>query len=145
MLQYLLRDILQFDKSLEEAMQRMSSAKRTCNLILGVGDGKVIVLPPTITLYPCIALFRPHRLTSSVELNILHQWQTSSLPTTSAQQRTGTPRYKMWSTGVRQLIHLLIKKYLTGALKCVAVTGRKQTFTKLVVSQVCFEQNIHTD
>lgn len=39
-LQYLLRDILQFDKSLESAMERISNSKRTCDLILGVGDGK---------------------------------------------------------------------------------------------------------
>lgn len=38
---YLLRDIIQFDKSLGDAMKRISSAKRTCDLILGVGDGKI--------------------------------------------------------------------------------------------------------
>ena len=43
LLQYLLRDILQFDNSLEKAMQRISSAHRTCDLILGVGDGEVRV------------------------------------------------------------------------------------------------------
>mmetsp|Transcript_4788 Transcript_4788/g.6599 ORF Transcript_4788/g.6599 Transcript_4788/m.6599 type:complete len:452 (+) Transcript_4788:41-1396(+) len=37
---YILRDILQFDDSLEAAKSRISSANRTCNLILGVGDGK---------------------------------------------------------------------------------------------------------
>lgn len=41
MLQYLLRDIIQFDESLQEAEQRITSANRTCDLILGVGDGKV--------------------------------------------------------------------------------------------------------
>jgi hypothetical protein len=40
---YLLRDILQFDDSLQKAMHRISSAHRTCDLILGVGDGKVSV------------------------------------------------------------------------------------------------------
>ena len=40
-LQYLLRDIIQFDESLQEAIQRITSANRTCDLILGVGDGKV--------------------------------------------------------------------------------------------------------
>ena len=39
--QYLLRDILQFDKTLDEAMDRISNAHRTCYLILGVGDWKV--------------------------------------------------------------------------------------------------------
>lgn len=37
---YLLRDILQFDKTLDDAKRRMTNAHRTCNLILGVGDGK---------------------------------------------------------------------------------------------------------
>jgi len=39
--QYLLRDILQFDETLTDSMNRMTNAHRTCNLILGVGDGKV--------------------------------------------------------------------------------------------------------
>jgi hypothetical protein len=34
-----LRDILQFDKKIEESINRMKSTRRTCNLILGVGDG----------------------------------------------------------------------------------------------------------
>ncbi|XP_045191450.2 protein dcd1B-like [Mercenaria mercenaria] len=37
---YILRDVLQFDNSLADAMKRMQHAHRTCNLILGVGDGK---------------------------------------------------------------------------------------------------------
>lgn len=37
---YLLRDILQYDKSLDDSKFRMENANRTCNLILGVGDGK---------------------------------------------------------------------------------------------------------
>lgn len=36
----ILRDVLQFDASLEEAQARMTNANRTCRLILGVGDGK---------------------------------------------------------------------------------------------------------
>lgn len=32
---------MQFDNSLQGAMKRISDAKRTCDLILGVGDGKV--------------------------------------------------------------------------------------------------------
>jgi len=36
---YLLRDVLQFDTSLAEATHRITTAKRTCDLILGVGDG----------------------------------------------------------------------------------------------------------
>jgi len=37
---YLLRDVLQFDQSLDDSKFRMENANRTCNLILGVGDGK---------------------------------------------------------------------------------------------------------
>ena len=40
-LQYLLRDVLQFDQTLLDAEKRMTNAHRTCDLILGVGDGKV--------------------------------------------------------------------------------------------------------
>ena len=36
---YLIRDILQFDTSLAEATRRITEATRTCDLILGVGDG----------------------------------------------------------------------------------------------------------
>jgi len=36
---YLLRDILQFDNSLEDTEKRIKAAKRTCDLIMGVGDG----------------------------------------------------------------------------------------------------------
>ena len=35
-----MRDILQFDDSLEEATFRIENATRTCDLLLGVGDGK---------------------------------------------------------------------------------------------------------
>jgi hypothetical protein len=38
---FLLRDILQWDLTLDDSVNRMSNAKRTCNLILGVGDGKL--------------------------------------------------------------------------------------------------------
>lgn len=37
---FVLRDVLQWDKTLEESVHRMKTTKRTCNLILGVGDGK---------------------------------------------------------------------------------------------------------
>mmetsp|Transcript_131156 Transcript_131156/g.184994 ORF Transcript_131156/g.184994 Transcript_131156/m.184994 type:complete len:443 (-) Transcript_131156:72-1400(-) len=37
---YILRDIMQFDNSLADAQKRLSTAKRTCDLIFGVGDGK---------------------------------------------------------------------------------------------------------
>jgi len=38
---YLLRDILQFDNSLADSEHRITTAKRTCDLILGVGDGNM--------------------------------------------------------------------------------------------------------
>lgn len=38
---YILRDVLQYDASLAAAKKRMTDAHRTCDLILGVGDGKV--------------------------------------------------------------------------------------------------------
>ncbi len=37
---FVLRDVLQWDKTLNESVHRMQTTKRTCNLILGVGDGK---------------------------------------------------------------------------------------------------------
>jgi len=37
---FLLRDVLQFDYTIDDAISRMINAHRTCNLILGVGDGK---------------------------------------------------------------------------------------------------------
>jgi hypothetical protein len=37
---YVLRDILQFDKSRKQAVGRLQKANRTAHLILGVGDGK---------------------------------------------------------------------------------------------------------
>ncbi|CAK8694659.1 unnamed protein product [Clavelina lepadiformis] len=37
---YILRDILQFDYTLDDAVNRIANAHRTCDLILGVGDGK---------------------------------------------------------------------------------------------------------
>jgi len=36
----LLRDILMKDKSLQDSMDRITDANRTCDLILGVGDGQ---------------------------------------------------------------------------------------------------------
>lgn len=37
---YLLRDMLQFDKTLDDCKRHLTNANRTCNLILGFGDGK---------------------------------------------------------------------------------------------------------
>jgi len=38
---FLLRDILQFDYTVDDSINRMANSRRTCNLILGVGDGKM--------------------------------------------------------------------------------------------------------
>jgi len=38
---FLLREILQYDQTLDDAINRMANARRTCDLILGVGDGKM--------------------------------------------------------------------------------------------------------
>lgn len=35
---FVLRDILQFDKNIEESINRLQAIRRTCNLILGVVD-----------------------------------------------------------------------------------------------------------
>lgn len=37
---FVLRDVLQWDRTLNESIHRMKTTRRTCNLILGVGDGK---------------------------------------------------------------------------------------------------------
>ena len=37
---FVLRDILEFDNTVFDAVDRLSNANRTCDLILGVGDGK---------------------------------------------------------------------------------------------------------
>jgi len=38
---FLLRDILRYDVTVDDSISRMANAKRTCDLILGVGDGKL--------------------------------------------------------------------------------------------------------
>mgnify|MGYP006413170431 FL=1 len=38
---FILRDIIQFDQTLDNALSRIAEAHRTCDLILGVGDGKL--------------------------------------------------------------------------------------------------------
>jgi isopenicillin-N N-acyltransferase-like protein len=37
----MLRDILQFDHTIDDAISRMADQTRTCDLILGVGDGNL--------------------------------------------------------------------------------------------------------
>ncbi|XP_070541871.1 protein dcd1A-like [Ptychodera flava] len=38
---YLLRDILQFDYTVDDSINRIANAHRTCHLLMGVGDGKL--------------------------------------------------------------------------------------------------------
>jgi hypothetical protein len=38
---FLLRDVLQFDKSLDESIERIKNAKRTTSLLYGIGDGEL--------------------------------------------------------------------------------------------------------
>lgn len=85
-LQYLLRDILQFDDSLQKAIQRITSAHRTCDLILGVGDGKVVTLSHGLGLLYQVPVYR--RM-SFVEWNTQPLWQISSHGTTFGQRPRG--------------------------------------------------------
>lgn len=41
MRKFVLRDILQFDSTLDDAVNRMANADRTCANIFGVSDGKL--------------------------------------------------------------------------------------------------------
>ena len=73
-IQYLLRDILQFDATLTDSMSRITNAHRTCDLILGVGDGKVgIPLVHHIHMHTYVC-----RSTAFVVLSIQSQSQISS-------------------------------------------------------------------
>lgn len=38
---FLMRDVIQFDQTLDNTIDRITNAPRTCNLILGTGDGKL--------------------------------------------------------------------------------------------------------
>lgn len=38
---FLLRDILQYDQTLDDAINRMINTQRTCDLVMAVGDGKL--------------------------------------------------------------------------------------------------------
>jgi isopenicillin-N N-acyltransferase like protein len=38
---FILRDVLKYETSLDQAIDRIQNANRTCNLIIGVGDGEV--------------------------------------------------------------------------------------------------------
>jgi len=74
---FLLRDILQWDITLDDATNRMANAKRTCDLILGVGDGKT-------------SQFRGYEYSSSV-LNVFDD--TNQMPLTDWHPRINNTVY----------------------------------------------------
>lgn len=37
---YVLRDVMKYTQTLEEGIARIENSNRTCNLIIGIGDGK---------------------------------------------------------------------------------------------------------
>ena len=41
---FILRDVLKYEDSLDNAVQRIENANRTCNLIIGIGDGEAGVV-----------------------------------------------------------------------------------------------------
>lgn len=37
---FVLRDVMKYESSLDSAITRIETSNRTCNLIIGIGDGK---------------------------------------------------------------------------------------------------------
>jgi len=86
---FLMRDILQFDKDLDAAITRMTNAARTCNIWLGCGDGKpdvhqanlfqysasdlVVIDPDTVIQYPDNSSEYEHPLIPDVIYWGIHQ------------------------------------------------------------------------
>jgi isopenicillin-N N-acyltransferase-like protein len=56
---FLLRDILQYDYTLDDATNRMINTRRTCDLILGVGDGKLGYFSGYEYSYSVLNVFNP--------------------------------------------------------------------------------------
>ncbi len=52
---YVIRELMQFDKTLDQSITRLQTAHRTCDLLFGVGDGK-----------PGIETFRGFELSEAV-------------------------------------------------------------------------------
>jgi exportin-7 len=50
---FLLRDILQFDAGLPEIIDHVTDADRTCDLILGFGDGKIDTTTGSVPFNAC--------------------------------------------------------------------------------------------
>ncbi|KAA3616333.1 MAG: hypothetical protein DWQ05_11380 [Calditrichaeota bacterium] len=59
---FLLRDILQFDKSLDEAINRVRNAQRTTSLMYGIGDGEFGELRGLQTSREVCNVFSPENL-----------------------------------------------------------------------------------
>ncbi|KAA3662080.1 MAG: hypothetical protein DWQ10_03245 [Calditrichaeota bacterium] len=59
---FLLRDILQFDTSLDEAISRVCSANRTTSLMYGIGDGELGELRGLQTSHIACNVFSPQNL-----------------------------------------------------------------------------------
>jgi len=59
---FLLRDILQFDTSLDEAIARVCSAPRTTSLMYGIGDGELGQLRGLQTSHTLCNVFEPDNL-----------------------------------------------------------------------------------
>jgi len=76
---FLLRDILQFDSVLDDAINRMINARRTCDLILGVGDGKTGTFRGMQYSYSVLNVFddknmRPNNNTWHAKLQDIVYW-----------------------------------------------------------------------
>lgn len=96
---FLLRDILQYDITIDDAINRMANAKRTCDLILGVGDGKMNE-------------FRAFQYSSSV-LNIMDDRNQQPLNATWHPRIPNVVYYGMdWiCPGYNLILSKLIQKY----------------------------------
>ena len=78
----MLRDILQFDNTLNDTYNRITNGKRTCNLILGAGDGKVnfkIIEKKAFITILIILKTNLYSKTDSTAFNIQHQVPVSLL------------------------------------------------------------------
>eukprot|EP00163_Fabomonas_tropica_P005812 TRINITY_DN15443_c0_g1_i2.p1 TRINITY_DN15443_c0_g1~~TRINITY_DN15443_c0_g1_i2.p1 ORF type:complete len:491 (+),score=120.25 TRINITY_DN15443_c0_g1_i2:84-1556(+) len=59
---FLLREILQYDNSIDDATNRMIAAPRTCDLILGVGDGQQGIMRGYEYSYSTLKVIGPNNL-----------------------------------------------------------------------------------
>ena len=59
---FLLRDVLQFDESLDAAIERIENAPRTTSLIYGIGDGELGYLRGFQTSHTLCNVFSPYNL-----------------------------------------------------------------------------------